>query len=116
MTPADTTMRSPHPPDANWRTELLSVLNLSGTLAGLSVTALALLHTFNQNSTNTTVVDDMLAVCSLLFLLCAYAAFWALKTRKPRLAQTLVRVTDILFLASFTLMIVATFLMVYTVW
>ena len=33
-----------------------------------------------------------------------------------RLAQTLVKVTDILFLASFTLMIVATFLMVYTVW
>ena len=31
-------------------------------------------------------------------------------------AQTLVKVTDILFLASFTLMIVATFLMVYTVW
>ena len=55
-------------------------------------------------------------MCSLLFLLCAYAAFWALKTRKPRLAQTLVKVTDILFLASFTLMIVATFLMVYTVW
>ena len=111
-------MHSPHPPDANWRTELLSVLNLSGTLAGLSVTALALalLHTFNQNNTNSTVVDDMLAVCSLLFLLCAYAAFWALKTRKPRLAQTLVKVTDILFLASFTLMIVATFLMVYTVW
>ena len=85
-------------------------------LVELKPESAVMLHTFNQNNTNSTVVDDMLAVCSLLFLLCAYAAFWALKTRKPRLAQTLVKVTDILFLASFTLMIVATFLMVYTVW
>ena len=104
------------PDDSTWRTELLSILNLSGTLAGLSVTALALLHTFGQANQASTVVDDMLAVCSLLFLLCAYAAFWALKTRKPQFAQLLVKVTDVLFLLSFTLMIVATFLMVYTVW
>lgn len=106
----------PDTPDTTWRTELLSILNLSGTLAGLSVTALALLHTFNQVAQVSTVVDDMLAVCSLLFLLCAYTAFWALKTRKPPLAALLVKVTDVLFLLSFTLMIVATFLMVYTVW
>lgn len=103
------------PPGVWVREELLQLLSLSGTLAGLSVTVVALMHTFDANAT-TTIIDDLFAVCALLFLLCTYGIFTALRMRRSRLARMLVRVVDTLFLVGLTLMTAAGFMMVYTVW
>jgi hypothetical protein len=97
------------------REELLQLLSVSGTLAGLSVTVVALMHTFVAN-TATTVIDDLFALCALLFLLCTYGTFAALRMRRSESARVLVRVVDGLFLVGLTLMTAAAFMMVYTVW
>lgn len=97
------------------REELLQLLSLSGTLAGLCVTVVALMHTF-ATDTATTVIDDLFALCALLFLLCTYGIFTALRLKSSVLARVLVRVVDTMFLVGLTLMTAAGFMMVYTVW
>lgn len=98
------------------RGELLQLLSVSGTLAGLCVTVVALMHTFDRAAVTATVVDDLFAVCALLFLGCIYLIFSALKTRKLTVARVLVKIVDIVFLIALTAMTGAAFVMVYTVW
>ena len=98
------------------REELLHLLSVSATLAGLSVTVVALMRTVGKQSNSATIADDMFALCALLFLASTYLIFWALKTRRPGLAAVLVQVLDVMFLLALTLMTGAAFVMVYTVW
>jgi hypothetical protein len=104
-------------PRSTWqRDELLHLLALSGTLAGLSITGVTLLRTLGKASVVQTIADDVLALSALLFLLCTYAIFFALRTRRSALARTLENIADALFLLALTGMVAAGFIMVYTVW
>ncbi|MCC6847221.1 MAG: hypothetical protein IT294_01880 [Deltaproteobacteria bacterium] len=99
------------------RDELLHLLSVSGTLAGLAVTVVAVMHSFGSvDAAATTAIDDLFAVCALIFLLCTYGIFAALRLQPSRFARLLVRVIDGAFLVGLTLMTAAAFLMVYTVW
>jgi len=98
------------------REELIHLLSISGTLAGLCVTVVALMNTFGKSSRVATWVDDMFALCALIVLVTIYASFSALRTRKLSLAGTLVKVVDAMFLSAMTLMITAAFMLVHTVW
>ncbi len=109
-------MTPPSKPAPWVREELLSLLSISATLAGLCVTVVALMKTLGTVSTAATIADDMFAVCSVLFLAETYLIFWALKTQRPGLANTLVSVLDVVFLLALTLMTGAAIVMVYTVW
>ena len=107
----------PNPKPASWlREELLHLLSVSATLAGLSVTVVALMRAVGKSSHSATIADDMFALCALLFLASTYLIFWALKTKRPGLTTVLVHVLDIVFLVALTLMTGAAFVMVYTVW
>jgi len=98
------------------REELLQLLSLSGTLAGLCITGVALFHTLGRSSFSQTIADDALAISALLFLVCTYLIFFALRTRHDPLALALERTADILFLLALTGMVGSGFIMVYTVW
>ena len=99
-------------PDRMWlREELLQLLSVAGTLAGLSITAVALLHTVGHADASPTIVDDMLVISALLFLLCTYAIFFALRTRRDSVAR---RLADVLFLLLLTGRVSSGFVMVYT--
>ena len=98
------------------REELLHLLSVSGTLAGLSVTVVALMHTIGAATVTTTIIDDLFALCALLFLSCIYLIFWALRVSRPPVARMLTRVVDGVFVVGLTLMTAAAFMMVYTVW
>jgi hypothetical protein len=107
----------PQPKPAPWlREELLHLLSVSATLAGLCVTVVALMRTIGRQSSSATIADDMFAVCAVLFLASTYLIFWALKTKRPGFANALVRLVDVLFLIGLTVMTGAAFVMVYTVW
>lgn len=108
---------SPSTHNAQWlREELLWLLSLSGTMAGLCITGVTLFHTVDRASGTSTLADELLAVCALLFLLCTYVIFIALRTRRPGLAVVLDKAVDILFTLALTLMVGTGFVMVYTVW
>ena len=96
------------------RDELTSLLALSGTLAGLCIGIVALINAAHRGGT--TVIDDVLATCAAIFLLCIYLITFALRTRSRKRALLLTRIIELLFLATLTVMTVAGFFMVYTVW
>ena len=96
------------------RDELLQLLSVSATLAGLCVTVVALMKTLG--GATATIVDDLFALCALIFLSTTYLIFWALKSSRPTLVTMLVKVLDISFLVGLTLMTAAAFVLVYTVW
>jgi tellurite resistance protein TehA-like permease len=113
MPPADHTPASRR---SGWlREELLQLLSLAGTLAGLCITGVALFHSIGRGTVPGTLADDMLAVSALLFLLCTYLIFFALRVAREELAQRLERAVDALFLLALTGMVAAGFVMVYTV-
>jgi len=108
----------PPPSNSNtWlREELLHLLSLSGTMAGLCITGVTLFYTAARSTTAGTIADDMLAVCALLFLLCTYLIFFALRTRRPGIAAALEKAVDVLFSIALTGMVATGFVMAYTVW
>lgn len=84
-------------------------------MAGLCITAVALIATVRTTVAGT-VVDDILVVCALLFLLCTYSVFWALRTKHHAVAQGLERVAEAIFAVALTAMVSAGFIMTYTLW
>lgn len=96
------------------RQELMGLLSVSGTLAGLCITIVALFHADSQGSG--TIVDDVLAVCSAAFLGCIYLIVWALRTRAANRADLLVKCVDALFLTALSAMTLSAFIMVYSIW
>jgi len=109
-------MSEPVQPVEWMREELLGLLGVSATLAGLSVTVVAFMKTAGSATRAATVTDDMFALCAVLFLVDTYLIFWALTTRRQSLSRRLLRVLDVTFLAALTLMTMAAVIMVYTVW
>jgi hypothetical protein len=96
------------------RDELTSLLSLCGTLAGLCIGIVAFINASHRGGE--TLIDDVLATCAAVFLLCIYLITFALRTRSGSRAALLTRVIELLFLATLTVMTIAGFFMVYTVW
>ena len=102
------------PRQATWiRQELLHLLSVSGTLAGLCITGVTLFHTIGRPSIPQTLADDLLAISALLFLLSTYAIFVALRTKRQALAVLLEKIIDALFLLALSGMVGSGFIMVY---
>ena len=94
--------------------ELTSLLSLCGTLAGLCIGIVAFINGSHRGAA--TAIDDVLAACAATFLLCIYLITFALRTRSQKRAALLTQIIELLFLATLTVMTVAGFFMVYTVW
>jgi hypothetical protein len=101
----------------NWgREELLGLLSNSANLAGLCVTVVALMNTFDRANATATIVDDLFAVCAAMYLICTYFIFWTLRSLGGNAPQWLMRTIDGIFLVALTSMTAASFLLIYTVW
>lgn len=101
--------------DNNTREELRHLFSTSGTMAGLCITGTTLFLKLNT-STGGTIVDDIFVISALLFLLCTYCVFWALRTKHKRTFVILTRTSEILFAVALTAMVSAGFIMTYTLW
>jgi len=98
------------------REELFQLLSISATLSGLCITVVALMKNISKVDLSATIVDDMFVISAVLFLVCVYLIFFALKTRVPKLVATLLKVIDLIFLTGMTIITLAALFMVYTVW
>lgn len=98
------------------RTELLSLISASSTLAGLCITVVAVMNSISKNDQAITIIDDIFALCAAGFLLCTYLIFWALRSKSDRTRLMLINVIDVLFLTAISSMTFAAFMMIYTIW
>lgn len=97
------------------REESRHLLSTSGTMSGLCITAATLFATVRKVAAKT-IVDDVFVLSALLFLLCTYCLFWALRTRHATTVRMLTRIADFLFAVALTTMVSAGFIMTYTLW
>jgi hypothetical protein len=91
---------------------LLSLLPTSGTMAGISIGLVGVVH-LKVQATITTVADDMLLFSALGFLLACYLIFFALRQVHAGSRPKWVAGIDLLFLASLSLMVFSGFVIVY---
>lgn len=89
-----------HPPDPEVHEHDLTmhVFTVSAGMVGVCLTAIGLLRLITAQTKVQTLGDDLLAVDAMLFVACAFLAFWSFKTKKPRTRQRLRIVVDALFL------------------
>jgi hypothetical protein len=94
---------------------LLSLLQTSGTLAGIS---LALVGIVNLRITSTkveSIADDLFLFASLGFVLVCYMTFFAIRHMQSRRFRLWTDIIDLTFLAALTLLVIAGFVTVYAV-
>jgi hypothetical protein len=94
---------------------LLRLLSISASLAGFCVAGLSLLNVQATGHKFVGLADDILALAAVLFLICTYLTFWALRTTKEARLVSLARVIDVLFLGGLTLVVISGIGIVYAI-
>lgn len=97
------------------REELLHLMPMSASLAGLCIGAITLFRFGDAPQGLASVADDLLAVSALMFLICTYLVFWALRSEHERRSRVLIRVIDVSFLLALTVLVGVGFLLVYAI-
>ncbi len=107
-------MNSQQPGNSWQRSELLTLLSLAGTLAGLCITGVTLFGTMKKAALAQTIADDLLTAAALIFLLCTYFIFLALKSTNKKIAWLFEKLADFLFLTALTSMVGSGIVMIYS--
>lgn len=92
----------------------VDVFSVSAAMVGVCLTVIQLIQ-MNSTQKASTVVDEILALDSVIFMIACAASFLALKSkRRSRLKKILENIGDSCFLLAITTMVVAISLVVYT--
>lgn len=94
------------------RDAMFSLLQTSGTLAGIGVGLVGIINV-GRGGTVATLADDILLLSALGFLVVCYLVFFAVRSINAGTVRRMTQVIDILFLASMTLMVLAGFIVAY---
>jgi hypothetical protein len=91
------------------------LLSISASLAGFCVAGIGLLNANPKALVYSGPGDDILGMASVLFLICTYLAFWALRTGKESRMVLLTKIIDLLFLIGLTLVVISGVGIAYTI-
>ena len=94
---------------------LFSILSTSGTLAGLSLALVGIVNLKIAHTKVETIADDMFLISSIGFFAVCYIIFFTLRQHHPEEVRYWTNLIDVVFLSSMTLLIIAGFVVVYTV-
>jgi hypothetical protein len=95
------------------RAAMLSVLETAGTLAGIGIGLVGFLNAHRRGPA-TTIADDILLLSALGFLVVCYLVFFAMRSATAAATWKMLKVIDVVFLASMTCMVLAGFIAMYT--
>ena len=95
------------------REAMLSLLSTAGTLAGIGVGLVGILNTGRADAT-ASIADDILLLSALGFLVVCYLIFFAVRQLSAGAAWRMLYAIDVVFLASMTLMVLAGFIVAYS--
>lgn len=87
------------------------ILPVSCTMAGVCLTVISIIKLTELSRLFTTIVDDILAFDSVLFLASSFLSYLSLRTERSTMA--LEQIADLLFLMGMLVMVICTFLLVY---
>jgi hypothetical protein len=96
-------------------THLLTLLSVSAGMVGVCLTAIGLVSVFQALSKWEGMVDDLLAIGSLLFSMVTLMSFLAIRTRIREYWPRCIMLMDILFCLGIVTMVAASILLTYAV-
>jgi hypothetical protein len=91
-------MNTPNSSEERAYSLTMHVFTVSAGMVGVCMTAIGLLRLIASQTKVQTLGDDLLAVNAIVFVVCAFLAFWSFKTKSPKLCERLQLIADILFL------------------
>ena len=100
---------------AETRQLLFWLLSISASLAGFCVAGIGLLDANPKAQSYSGLGDDILGLAAVLFLVCTYLTFWALRTGKEARVFMLAQVIDTLFLIGLTLVVISGIAILYAI-
>lgn len=93
----------------------MHVFAVSSGMVGVCLTGIGLLRLIATQTQVQTLGDDLLAVDAMIFVVCAFLAFWSFKTDQPLRRQRLRLAVDVLFLVGLAMMAVVCAVIVYAI-
>jgi hypothetical protein len=117
---ADHSVRRESPGDAakaedRAYTHLLTVLSVSSGMVGVCLTAIGLIGIIKSLNKVEVLVDDLLAVSTLMFMFAAVLSFLGLRSGVVRRWRHFERTLDLIFCLGLVLVVVATVLLTWVV-
>jgi hypothetical protein len=94
---------------------LLTILSVSAAMVGVCLTAIGLVSVIEALNKVERIVDDMLAVTTLIFSLVTLFSFLGIRTRIRRTWPRFILVLDVLFCFGIGTMVVASMLLTFLV-
>jgi hypothetical protein len=104
---------SPH--NERFYTHQLTVLSVSSGMVGVCLTAIGLIGIRQSIGGIESIVDDILAVGSLLFMVTALFSFFAMRTRLSKTWRGIERAIDVVFCLGLVLVVMATAMLTWEV-
>lgn len=92
---------------ASFKDLILRLLPPMATLAGVSLAGVSLFQVLDKLNAAETIMDEVLAFCAVMFLLCYPVTMWAVRTKHMSRAWFLGRPSLVMFLSAVTLLIFA---------
>lgn len=87
------------------RETLLRVLSMSASMLGFCVAGIGLLNAQPKAIGYVGLGDDVLGLAAVIFLVCTYLSFWALRTVKEDRLMKVSRAVHVLFIIGLTLVV-----------
>ena len=108
---------SDRPPDSDDRiySHLLTLLSVSAAMVGVCLTAIGLVSVIEALNKVERLVDDMLAIATLIFSMVTLMSFLGIRTRIRRTWRRYMLVLDVLFCFGIATMVVASMLLTFLV-
>ena len=101
--------------DDRFLTHLLTVLSVSAGMVGVCLTAIGLIGVMKSLGRVETVVDDLLAISSMLFMVTAVLSFLGMRTNLTKSWRSFARTLDGVFCVGLVLVGIATLLLTWVV-
>jgi hypothetical protein len=100
-------------PEDRLYTHLLTVLSVSSGMVGVCLTAISLIGILKSLNKLEIMIDDLLAISTLLFLAAAVLSFLGMRTRVATTWRGFGRTLDFVFCLGLGLVVVATVLLTW---
>jgi hypothetical protein len=96
-------------------THLLTVLSVSSGMVGVCLTAIGLIGIIKSLNKVEMLVDDLLAIGTMMFMVTSLFSFFAMRTRLSQTWRSITRTIDIIFCLALVLVAVASAVLTWEV-
>ncbi|MDE1154039.1 MAG: hypothetical protein PW788_16020 [Micavibrio sp.] len=93
----------------------IHIFSASATLLGVCLTVIGIIRVVITSTHVNTFADDIVACGAVIFMLCCFTSYWAIRARSVGRMRRLEKIADTLFLLGLCLLAVACMFITYAI-